>query len=343
VVLVSPFPRQFYSGMLPGCVAGHYRAADCAIPLLPLAAAAGVRFVESSAVSLDAARRCVSLADGRIAEYELLSLDTGGSSDRQRIPGAREHGLFVRPVEHFATLVDGLFELAAQRMLDIVVIGAGAAGFEIALALQHRLGGDVERARIALVTGGAEPLAGYPGAVIRRGLRALAAHRITVIRDTCTRIDGRHAHLAHGARLACDAPVIASGADPPAFLAGSGLALDARGFVATGATLQSVSHAEVFAVGDVASRSDVVHARSGVHAVRAGPVLALNLRRCLGGGELHPHPPPVRSLNLLSCGGRSAIAAWGGVCFEGRAAWRWKDRIDRAFIRRFAATPWDGT
>ena len=104
----------------------------------------------------------------------------------------------------------------------------------------------------------------------------------------------------------------------------------------TGATLQSTSHPEIFAVGDVATRTDAPHARSGVYAVRAGPPLALNLRRCVGGGLLEPHRPQRRTLNLISCGGRRAIVSWGDWAAQGRWAWHWKDRIDRAFVVRYA-------
>ena len=44
VTLVSPFPRQVYSGMLPGWVAGHYEIDGCVVPLAPLAQRAGARF-----------------------------------------------------------------------------------------------------------------------------------------------------------------------------------------------------------------------------------------------------------------------------------------------------------
>jgi NADH dehydrogenase FAD-containing subunit len=135
--------------------------------------------------------------------------------------------------------------------------------------------------------------------------------------------------------------VIASGAEPPAWLGTSGLTLDERGFVSTGPTLQSASHPAVFAAGDVATRWDAPHPRSGVHAVRAGPPLALNLRRFIGAGELQAYTPPPRALNLLSCGERRAIMAWGDWVAEGRWVWCWKDRIDRGFIRRFS-TPGPG-
>ena len=337
VALVTPFARQMYSGMVPGLVAGHYRAEQCAIALQPLAAAARVHFIEGSAVALDAAARRVTLADGRVAEYDVLSLDTGAVMDRQRLAGAREQGLFVRPIEHFVHLLDGLLDLAARRVLDVVVVGGGAAGVELAMALQHRLAGrGEERARVALVTGGGEPLAGSPASVMRRAALALAERRVTVFRDSVAALLHGAVVLTSGARLACDAPVLATGAEAPLWLAGSGLALDDKGFVSTGPMLQSNSHPEVFAAGDVACRSDAPHAKSGVYAVRAGPPLALNLRRYVGGGALHPHVPQRRTLNLISCGDRRAIVSWGNWAAQGRWAWWWKDRIDRAFVARYS-------
>jgi NADH dehydrogenase FAD-containing subunit len=86
----------------------------------------------------------------------------------------------------------------------------------------------------------------------------------------------------------------------------------------------------------VATRSDAPHPKSGVHAVRAGPPLALNLRRFIGGGVLETHRPQTRTLNLISCGDRQAIVAWGGTSAQGRWAWWWKDRIDRTFVARYA-------
>jgi NADH dehydrogenase FAD-containing subunit len=141
--------------------------------------------------------------------------------------------------------------------------------------------------------------------------------------------------LADGTLIACDVRVLCIGAAAPRWLAGSGLALDGRGFVGTGPTLQSVSHAKVFAAGDVATRVDAPRPKSGVHAVRAGPPLAANLCHALLGRPLQPYMPQQRTLYLLSCGGRSAIASWGGWSTQGRWVWWWKDRIDRAFVARY--------
>jgi pyridine nucleotide-disulfide oxidoreductase family protein len=334
--LVSPYPRQVYSGMVPGYIAGHYALDDCVIPLLPLAERARATFVESSAVRLDAAARLVTLADGQVLHYDALSVDTGPVMDRDTISGAREHALFVRPIESFIRLWDAMVELAGQRPLAVVVVGAGAAGVELSMAIQHRLG---TRARVSLVTGGGAPLGGLSKAVQARALRALKRSGVTVFEDSCTEITDSQVVLQRGMRLACDAPVLAIGASAPGWLAGSGLALDDAGFIATGATLQNPAHAEVFAAGDVSTRIDLPHPRSGVYAVRAGPPLALNLRRFLGGGPLEMHRPQKNALYLLACGERRAVGAYARWSFGGRWVWRWKDRIDRAFIAEARSTP----
>jgi pyridine nucleotide-disulfide oxidoreductase family protein len=332
VTLVSPFDDFVYSGMVPGFVAGHYRLDDCRIPLARLATAAKVRFVVDQATGLDAASRSVALAGGQTLRYDVLGIDTGPVMDRDSIPGAREHALFVRPMERFVQLWGSLLQLAQHRSLSIVVIGAGAGGVELAMALQYRLG---ERARVTLLTGGPPVLADHSPAVQQRGVEALKRLAITVLRDSCREIDAAHVRLASGARLVCDAPLLAIGTSAPAWLRDSGLALDAQGFVATTATLQSASHPEVFAAGDVATRADAPRPKSGVYAVRAGPPLALNLRRFVAGGQLEPYVPQPRSLNLLSCGARRAIASYGDWSAEGRWVWWWKDWIDRGFVKRF--------
>jgi pyridine nucleotide-disulfide oxidoreductase family protein len=336
--LVTPYARQMYSGMVPGLLAGHYTAAACAIPLMPLVAAAGVRWCEGRVVALDAAARRATLADGQVLDFELLSIDTGPEMPRDAIPGAAAHGLFVRPIEEFVQRIDAVFARAATQALRVVVVGGGAAGFELAMALAWRLRGLGQGgSRVALVSGGVA-LPGSPPRVVQRARRALAAQGVVLHDATCTAITAGHVQLDNGERLDCEVPLLCIGAAAPLWLAGSGLALDARGFIATGPKLQSLSHADVFAAGDVASRSDLPHPKSGVYAVRAGPPLAANLRARLLGQPLRPYAPQKRTLYLLSCGERRAIASWGDWSAEGRWVWRWKDRIDRAFVARYSRT-----
>jgi NADH dehydrogenase FAD-containing subunit len=212
-----------------------------------------------------------------------------------------------------------------------VFIGGGAAGVELALAVRAALGA---RAEISIVAEGGL-LGAYPERVRERAARACKRLRVQVLPGRVSAIEQRHVVVGGSMRLVCDVPIVVTGSDAPAWLAASGLALDERGFVRVGATLQSASHANVLAAGDVIVRDDVPHPRSGVYAVRAGPVLATNLRAFVAGGTLAPYAPQPRSLNLLSTGDGRAIASWGAWSAQGRLMGWWKDRIDRAFIARF--------
>jgi pyridine nucleotide-disulfide oxidoreductase family protein len=330
VLLVSASEHLIYSGMVPGLMAGRYSQDDCTLAVAPLAAKAGVEFLLGRAVALDARAQAVTLADGQRIEYDVLSLNTGPTQERDRIPGARNYALFVRPIEGFVQFWQQTRSLADERTLDIVVVGSGAAGVEIALAARHATG---TRGTLTLVSDG-PVLATYSEGVRRRALAALHSAGIQVLPGRCTAIEQRHVVLGT-LRVACDVPIVAIGSDAPAWLAGSGLALDNNGFVRIGPTLQSASHATVLAAGDVIVRDDQPHPRSGVYAVRAGPVLAENLRRLVGGGSLIPYLPQRHSLNLLALGNGRAIASWNGWSLQGRLMGWWKDRIDRAFISRY--------
>ncbi len=343
ITVIAPYPRQLYSGMVPGFVAGHYALEDCVIPLAGLLAGCGAHYIEGSGAAIDADAKSVTLASGETVAWDWLSVNTGPVMDRETIesamPGAREHALFVRPIETFGVLWPRLADLAKSRPIELAVIGAGAAGLELAMAAAHALrrAGYPAGSRVTLLTGGPPPAASYPQALQRRVGLALQRSAVTVVREVCVGMAAGELLLAGGARLVCDAPMLAVGVQAPGWLAGSGLALDDAGFVAVNSCQQSSSHDRVFAVGDVASRIDAPHPRSGVYAVRAGPPLLANLQAAVRGQPLRPYQPPARTLNLISCGERYAIAAWGGLQVEGRWVWRLKDRIDRGFVARYAA------
>jgi pyridine nucleotide-disulfide oxidoreductase family protein len=329
-VLVTPHARTLYSGMVPGLVAGRWTEPDCTLDIAALARAAGVPLRLGHAIALDAAARRVTLADGQTLDYDLLSLDTGAVQSRERIPGAREHALFVRPVEAFAALWARARDIGLARPIAVVVIGGGAAGVELAFAVRQAL----PTASVTLLADPPGVPTGYAPRVQRLALAALRRAGVQTLPGLCSAIEARHVCIG-SMRVACDLPIVATGAEAPAWLAGSGLALDDAGFVRIGAALQSASHAEVFAAGDMTVRDDAPHPRSGVYAVRAGPVLAENLRAAAAGGALGRYTPQRRSLNLLSLGDGRAIASWGGWSMQGRLMGWWKDRIDRAFIERY--------
>ncbi|MDT4852433.1 pyridine nucleotide-disulfide oxidoreductase family protein [compost metagenome] len=126
--------------------------------------------------------------------------------------------------------------------------------------------------------------------------------------------------------------LLASGAQALPWLAQSGLNCDDGGFVQIAPTLQSHSHPSIFAVGDCASLPGA--RKSGVYSVRQAPVLAANLNAVLRGLPLRAYRAQRQSLALLATGDGGALLGWREWSAGGQFYGRWKDYLDRGFIRR---------
>lgn len=325
IALVSPEEHVWYSGMLPGLLAGRYAVEQCCIPLAPLCAAAGIEWRPAAATALEADTRTLRLSSGEALQARWLSLNSGAPS---RAPEQEGVGMELLPVKPFPAFV-ARWQAWQQNPEHLAILGGGAAGVELALAMARQV------PALALFSAAAL-LAGHPPALRQRALRHLQAVGVAV-HERCPveRISGDTLVAAgktvwRGPRL-----ILATGASPLPWLRVSGLACDAAGFVAVAATLQSVSHPQILAAGDCASLAGTPH--SGVHAVRQGPVLAGNLAHALAGEALERYQPQRRALALLADGQGGALLSWGGLTAEGVLLGCWKDLIDRRFMRRHGA------
>lgn len=330
-----------YSGMLPGLLAGHYQFDDAHVDLGPLAAAAGARLIHAPLTGLDAEQQLLHLPDRPPLHFDALSLNTGAEPSLQGVAGDVEALLRVKPISRLLPRFESLLARLGRDSgpHHLAVVGGGAGGVELVLALARRLRkeGAGDTVSLHLLTAAARLLPGHSVRVARRLQDALADVGVQVhfnARVSAVTTDGLQTEA--GTRLHVDEVLWATGAAAPAWLRRSGLELDDDGFVAVGPTLQSRSHPAVFAAGDVAALSHAARPKSGVFAVRAGPVLADNLRAWIGGGSLRPFRPQRRALYLISTGDRRAVVARPGwPVLAGNWVWRWKDWIDRRFMAQY--------
>lgn len=340
VSLVSRHALAPYSGMLPGYIAGHYCYNECHIDLSALARAAGALFIESEVEGLDADARKVRIADRPDLSFDYLSINTGSTPTVSDVPGASTFAIPAKPVDAFIEA----WESTRARVLEstdafrIVIVGAGAGGVELALAMRHRLNSDAPNAYvdIELVTAAPSVLASHNAGARRRIKQAL--HRAGISVRTGARVFEVTAELLQiedAQTLEHDALFWVTHASPPAWITASGVAVDERGFLEVDAHLRSQSHSYIFASGDIASMTENPRPKSGVFAVRQGPVLAENLVNTLNGESLVPYEPQQQFLSLLATGPKHAVASRGPFAAQGKLLWKWKDHIDRTFMEKY--------
>jgi len=337
-----------YSGMLPGFVAGHYGFDDVHIDCGALARFAGARFYHSDVTALDTANRRVICDNRPPVPYDLLSINTGSAPRTEDVPGATETAVPVKPINRFLARWEALAERATAHdgPLGIAVVGAGAGGVEILLAIQHRLkrlraeAGRSGEMTFHLFTDTDDIMPTHNAKVRGTFDRVLAERGVAVHKGAAVaQVAPGKLRTADGTEVAADEILWVTAAGAPAWPGEAGLAVDARGFIEVGDTLQSTSHPEIFAAGDVANMVNHPRPKSGVFAVRQGRPLADNLRRALLGRAPRPFRPQSRFLSLISTGDKYAVASRGGWSASGRAVWLWKDWIDRRFMRKFNELP----
>jgi selenide,water dikinase len=338
-----------YSGMLPGYVAGHYAFDEVHIDLGRLAAFAGARMIRGTATGIDRGARRVILRERPALPYDLVSINTGSTPDVLGVRGAEANVVPVKPIGRFDQRWRDLLERvrALHAPMTVAVVGGGAGGVELLLAMQHRLRRELEALgrspgllRFVLLTAGPTILPTHSAGVRRRFVAVLRDRQVAVhLQAEVVEALPGHLHLRDGRTVDADEVLWVTHAAGPAWLADTGLALDARGFVEVGPTLQSVTDPSVFAAGDVAAFTGRPLEKAGVFAVRMARPLAANLRRVLRGQAPQPWVPQRSWLALISTGDRYAVASRGRIGFAGAWVWRWKDRIDRRFMRRFSEFP----
>lgn len=349
VTLIARESHAPYSGMLPGYIAGHYTFDETHIDLRPLARAAGCRLLRDEVVEIDLPNRRVRCRDRPPIPFDLLSINTGSTPAMAQVEGAAEFAIPAKPVDGFIRGWHGLLERAGstEAPFRIAVVGTGAGGVELTLTMQHAIetlrkvrGQRARHVEFHLIGEDAQILSSHQPGVRRRMMRILAKRGIHLhLHTPVARVDPDALETETGERFPADAVIWVTHASPPPWAAASGLATDDAGFIAVDRTLRSVSHSEVFAVGDVATMVADPRPKSGVFAVRQGPHLAENLRRTLDDRPRLAYKPQRAHLALIGTGNRSAIASRGSWSAQGRLMWWWKDRIDRKWMAMYRGMP----
>ncbi|MFI7316707.1 NAD(P)/FAD-dependent oxidoreductase [Streptomyces venezuelae] len=304
-----------------------------------------VRLVVGRVTAIDATRRIVAVdtpqavgAPPASIDYDTLVYALGSGARLDDVPGAPAHAYAVADLEQATRLRHRISQMAVGG--TVVVVGAGLTGLETATEVAE----SCPELRVRLLTSADDVGSGLmPRA--RRHLR-YALDRLGVAVHTKTAVaEVREAGLdtCDGVPFAAETVVWATGFRVPELAHASGFATGEDGRMLVDATLRSISHPDVYAVGDAAagiSPSGAPGRMSCQSALAMGRGVADIIAARLAGGE----PEPVRIgyvFTNISLGRRDGIIQFTRAddsprrfVLTGRAAAVFKETVVRSTVRK---------
>jgi NADH dehydrogenase len=209
--------------------------------------------------------------------YRSLVLAVGSTSNYFGVPGAPENTISLNATEDAERFRLRLLRLLAsaderkeegrQAAIDVVIIGGGATGVELAAELREASGAyaaygfahlQAQRdVHITLLEGAPRILAPLPERVSDAALKLLDKRAIRVVTDCrVTQIDKNLVHDKKGNTYPADLCVWAAGIRAPEFLSSLGLPTSKGGQVEVDAQLRVKGVAGLYALGDCAACTD---------------------------------------------------------------------------------------
>ena len=329
----------WYSGLATGVLGGRYPPELDQIDVGDLASKGG-RFIRDRAVRIDPSARTVHLAAGPPLTYDALSINVGSEVALARIPGAADHGYPVKPIRNLWKLRQEvetrLASASVANPLRIIVLGGGPSACEVSANLLRLSLPKRRAASLTLLTTGGRLLEQLPRGAADPVARLLHDGGVRVVpRCPAARIDADRVTTAAGECFPYDVLVHALGLVPPPLVRETGLPTDEEGSLIVDECLKSPADARVFGGGDCVAFRGRALPKVGVYAVREAPVIFFNLLATLEGRPLRRFRPQRRFLLILNLGDGTGLATWGPLYWRGRLAFLLKDRIDRAFLRKY--------
>jgi len=349
VTLIDPLESASYSGMVPGAVSQMYTPDQTKIHLKPLAAWAGIKFIQGRLLSINTAEKQIKV-DHNSGEtetlcYDVISLDIGSrTAHTEHVPGVSEHCIATRPIHLLVGALKEKREMLLSKGLEevhCVVAGSGAAGIELAFAVDTLFSEKFESVRVTMVDS-QSTLMPHDTEMGRTYIVREVERRGIACEHGChvEKVTADTVFLDNGKALQHDVALWATGAashDCAAQFPEGGVETIPGGWISVNTHMQSTSCEDVFAAGDCCHISTVESSppKAGVYAVRTGPILIHNLLAKLNGEPLIEYLPQDDFLRLFNCSDGTAIGLRFGVAFQGEWVWHVKDTIDQNFMNLF--------
>jgi NADH dehydrogenase FAD-containing subunit len=320
---LQALPHTKITLVSPPLVHRNHHFAQQRIDLAKLARRAKVTWLEDSLAHLDAKEKIITTRKGAKLPYDIISLNVGSGPASCEIPGSKEHTFLWKA----NTLQDHHFN-SLLKAHSCAVIGNSPFALHLTLSLLEKRKQANTSGPVVWVTDG--PL--LPGVLgdrhqsklkqwlTKQGVTLISEQRVQRVAAYADR--QKTIYFADGSSTDVQEIVRIAEPSPHPLSKNSGLALDERGFLLTGPTLQTLLDEHIFAVG--ACKTYVAAPeidRNGVHEEFEADILWRNLQKRLGGtykkNKLRLYVPQLDRLVILYAGERRSLMIFEGLLFIG--------------------------
>ncbi|MEG3014575.1 MAG: FAD-dependent oxidoreductase [Cetobacterium sp.] len=135
-ILVSSSQYQFYSGMASAYIENIYSDNDIIFDLKKLCKLGEIEFFEEKVIEIDPENKNVILKSGKKIDFDVVSFDTGSELKIDNKYLDKEKIIGIKPLTNLKKIKEKLGDLKLKEV-RFLVIGAGAAGIELSLAIKE--------------------------------------------------------------------------------------------------------------------------------------------------------------------------------------------------------------
>lgn len=329
ICLISPSDYQYYSGMFSGFTEGIYTKEETRVNIRKLAKETGVHFIKKMAKKVLPSHHKLICMDGSVYPFDVISFDIGSESLPKEFSNT-----VARSIKPNYNFIDHIEEI--RQTSQPLIVGGGAAGTELALSIQaykekHRLQGQVRLVTSETILPGSPSWVSskMKSLLLKKGIQVWENERVEEIEDHYIKTD-------FGNKIRHTGVLWLGGALADPIFQRSRLEVDSHGFAMVRSTLQFENYDYIFGAGDCVTMSDHPELpKSGVYAVKQGPILFENLKNYMTAQTLIDYSPQKTAMYILSTGRKKGFLIYGPLVNHSHRAWKVKNKIDREFMEKY--------
>lgn len=332
-LLISPNPFQYYSGMFSGFVEGIYHKDEIRINLERLTKRANIEWLEDAVTAIDPMQKKVLTATGQIFNYDAISFDIGSLTAGTDLQGVKEYAYRIKPNYHFVNTIEKV-----RKEGKVVIVGGGAMGIEIALALKAWRDKNGIKDPVTLINLGllleneADKLSEKIEKItVNKGIQVLTGIKVH-------KVERNEVWTSSEEKQSYDHLVWLAGPKAPGLFKASHLPVDQEGYLKVEETLQVKAFPSIFGAGECICIDNPVNSRlatTSVNVVKQGNILYENIKGFFDTGIGQLFVPPKNELSFLSLGNKKACFLYNKFTYIGGFAWVLKNKIDKQFVRKY--------